>query len=127
MDDRVAYWLELADYDLKTAHAMLQTGRYLYVGFMCHQVIEKALKALVAKTGVFPPKSHRLRRLAEMAGLLGRMSDAQQSFVDTLDPLNIESRYPNELAELSAAFGANEGEAVIRQTEELYEWIRAAL
>lgn len=43
--DKVAYWLDIADYDLDTAEAMYQTGRWLYVAFMCHQVIEKTLKA----------------------------------------------------------------------------------
>ncbi len=41
MDDKVKYWLELSDYDLGTALAMLNSKRYLYVGFMCHQTIEK--------------------------------------------------------------------------------------
>jgi HEPN domain-containing protein len=44
VDERSAYWLEMAEYDIETAKAMLETGRFLYVGFMCHQVIEKALK-----------------------------------------------------------------------------------
>lgn len=35
----------MSDYDFDTAQAMLETKRYLYVGFMCHQVIEKILKA----------------------------------------------------------------------------------
>ena len=39
--DKVAHWLDIADYDLDTAEAMYQTGRRLYVAFMCHQVIEK--------------------------------------------------------------------------------------
>ena len=33
--DKVAYWTDIADYDLKTAEAMRQTGRWLYVAFMC--------------------------------------------------------------------------------------------
>lgn len=41
MDEKVTYWVEMSDYDLDTAEAMLATGRYLYVGFMCHQTIEK--------------------------------------------------------------------------------------
>lgn len=40
----VDYWFTLADYDLKTSEVMFNGRRYLYVGFMCHQVIEKALK-----------------------------------------------------------------------------------
>ena len=43
MDGKVTYWIEMSDYDLETADAMLLTGRYLYVGFMCHQTIEKIL------------------------------------------------------------------------------------
>ena len=46
MDDKVIYWVEMSDYDIETADAMLATGRYLYVGFMCHQTIEKILKAI---------------------------------------------------------------------------------
>lgn len=40
MEKNVAYWTDIAEYDLDTAQAMLDTGRYLYVGFMRHQVIE---------------------------------------------------------------------------------------
>ncbi len=43
---KAAYWLDAAEYDLQTAKAMLETKRYLYVGFMCHQTIEKALKGV---------------------------------------------------------------------------------
>ncbi len=45
MDKRVKYWIDLSDYDLETAAAMLYSGRYLYVGFMYHQTIEKIIKA----------------------------------------------------------------------------------
>jgi HEPN domain-containing protein len=40
MDEKVKYWVELAEYDLETAKAMLKSKRYLYVGFNCHQTIE---------------------------------------------------------------------------------------
>ncbi|MCR5849431.1 MAG: HEPN domain-containing protein [Bacteroidaceae bacterium] len=40
-EEKVRYWLDIADYDFDTAKAMHQTGRWLYVAFMCHQVIEK--------------------------------------------------------------------------------------
>jgi hypothetical protein len=32
MNERVAYWLDLADYDIETARVMLNGKRYLYVG-----------------------------------------------------------------------------------------------
>ncbi len=41
INEKIKYWIDIAEYDLETAKAMLSTKRYLYVGFMCHQVIEK--------------------------------------------------------------------------------------
>ncbi len=52
VNDKVAYWIDIADYDLKTAEAMYRTGRWLYVAFMCHQVIEKTLKAIGVALGL---------------------------------------------------------------------------
>ena len=48
MDDNIRYWIELSEYDLETAKVMLSSRRLLYVGFMCHQVVEKALKAIIS-------------------------------------------------------------------------------
>ena len=46
MERNILYWIELSDYDLETARAMLEKHRYLHVGFMCHQSIEKAMDLL---------------------------------------------------------------------------------
>ena len=59
MENNSAYWLDIVDYDLATAEAMYSTGRWLYVGFMCHQVIEKVLKAYWCGTrDDDPPYTH---------------------------------------------------------------------
>lgn len=44
MNEKIRYWIDLAEYDLETARVMLTGKRFLYVGFMCHQAIEKILK-----------------------------------------------------------------------------------
>lgn len=55
----IEYWIETAEYDLKTAEAMLETKRFLWVGFMCHLVIEKMLKAHFSKVfSKVPPYTH---------------------------------------------------------------------
>lgn len=47
-----------AEYDLQTAESMLNSGRYIYVIFMCHLSIEKMLKAIVAEvTEKIPSKT----------------------------------------------------------------------
>jgi HEPN domain-containing protein len=33
--EKVEYWIDISEYDMETAAAMLESGRYLYVGFMC--------------------------------------------------------------------------------------------
>lgn len=109
MNERVEYWLDLADYDLETAKAMLQTKRYLYVGFMCHQTIEKALKAVIARDcaeGEIPPKIHHLLKLADRAGLFAKMSAEQQAFIKELNPLNIEAWYPEYKETIAAGLTA---------------------
>ncbi len=45
----IQYWVDLSNYDLETADVMLKTKRYLYVGFMAHQTIEKILRAYFVK------------------------------------------------------------------------------
>jgi HEPN domain-containing protein len=127
MDAKISYWLDLADYDLETAEAMLKTGRYLYVGFMCHQVVEKGLKAVIASTGQEPPYIHNLSRLGEKAGLYQRMSPDQRDFVDSLEPLNIQGRYPGDVDKLSVLMTAARCRKVIVDTKDLYEWIKATL
>ena len=63
VNDKIKYWIELSDYDIETASAMLVTKRYLYVGFMCHQSVEKCIKAMLsAKNEEIPPKIHNLIR-----------------------------------------------------------------
>ncbi|HHE38322.1 MAG TPA: HEPN domain-containing protein, partial [Candidatus Cloacimonetes bacterium] len=93
MDKKVSYWVELSDYDFKTAKAMLKSKRYLYVGFMCHQAVEKILKAyFVSKRNSQPKFTHRLTYLTEKTDLEEQLSEQQQLFIDELEPLNIEAR-----------------------------------
>jgi HEPN domain-containing protein len=61
MNSKINYWIDLSDYDLETAEAMYQSKRYLYVGFMCHQTIEKVFKAYYVRLKAeSAPYSHSL-------------------------------------------------------------------
>lgn len=89
------YWLDIAEYDLATAKAMMYTKRYLYVGFMCHQCIEKTLKGYCVSVGMAnPPYTHNLIMLAKKGGLIDELDEVQLDFLDFIQPLNIEARYP---------------------------------
>ncbi|MBI2842305.1 MAG: HEPN domain-containing protein [Armatimonadetes bacterium] len=127
MDEKTSYWLELAEYDLETARAMLETGRYLYVGFMCHQVVEKALKAVIASAGAQPPYIHNLSKLAELSGLYERLDDRQKDLIDGLESLNVQARYPEEKERIFRTLSPDYCRRLLVQTEELFQWIRATL
>lgn len=128
MNDKVTYWIEMSDYDFDTANAMLATKRYLYVGFMCHQVIEKMLKAYWSSVLEEPPlKIHSLSRLAERSGLDKEMSEEQLDFIDEIEPLNIEARYPSYKERLLKSLTAERCEKLITRTDELKTWIKRKL
>lgn len=128
MNPKATYWIEMSDYDFDTAKAMLETKRYLYVAFMCHQVIEKALKAYWSNVTDEPPlKIHSLSRLAEKSGLDEHMNDEQRAFIDVLEPLNIEARYPSYKERLLASLNAERCQSLIESTNELRLWIKNRL
>lgn len=128
MTEKITYWVEMSDYDFDTANAMLATRRYLYVGFMCHQVIEKILKAYWSKVLEDPPlKIHSLSRLAEKTGLDLEMREDQQDFIDDLEPLNIEARYPSYKERLLKSLNEDRCKELLKLTDELRIWIKSKL
>lgn len=126
--DKVKYWLEMADYDFDTALAMLESKRYLYVGFMCHQTIEKSLKAYWSNVFEEPAmKIHSLSRLAEKTGLYSEMTEEQLDFIDILEPLNIETRYPSHKERLMKSLDFERCKIIINDTNNLRSWIKSKL
>jgi HEPN domain-containing protein len=121
-------WLALAEYDLSTAKAMLQTQRYLYVGFMCQQAVEKVLKACYVKHhNSTPPYTHNLLRL--LAELPWK-ADIDTSMIEVIEMLNsyyIESRYTEDVQELAKALTELKAGAILKSTQEVFGWIRSRL
>ena len=124
---QIEYWLELAEYDLGIAKFLLDGGKYLYVGFMCQQVIEKALKAVISKTGVFPPKIHELPELAILADLIVSMDENQKQLLAKLTPLSIETRYPSDKEDVEQNLNEQVCNEYLTQTQEMLKWIKEKL
>ncbi len=128
MVEKVKYWLELSDYDLDTAEAMLISKRYLYVGFMCHQTIEKIFKAWFSHLHEDPaPFSHSLSYIAKRGGFYDQFTDGQKDFIDEIEPLNIEARYPSHKERLMQSLTDQKCNEIIRKTKELQQWIKMKL
>ena len=123
MDRIVAHWEERSKYDLDTAKAMLNTGRYLYVGYMCQQAIEKLLKAIIAGLNKENLPIHNLSRLAEVAEIANSLSVEQGDFLAGLTPYCIEARYGDFKESLSEIIDKKGAEMIYRQTREFFEWL----
>ena len=124
----VKYWIDLSDYDLETAEAMLSGRRYLYVGFMCHQTIEKAFKAYFSKLkSETAPYSHSLSYLAKKGEFYDLFTEKQKEFIDQVEPLNIEARYPSHKEKLLRSLSELKCREIISQTKELQKCIKERL
>jgi HEPN domain-containing protein len=104
-------WIEMSDYDLETARHMLQTGRYLYVVFMCHLALEKMLKA------------HDLIYLLRKGGLVG-MPRQHLDFIGKINNASIPTRYPDDLRRALREYPEEVARDYLKQTEEALQWLR---
>lgn len=123
MDRIVAHWVERSEYDLDTAKAMLDTGRYLYVGYMCQQAVEKLLKAMIAQQNEENLPIHNLNRLAEVAKIEDLLSPEQSNFLAELTPFCIEARYGDFKESLSEIIDKEKAEIIHQQTRGFFEWL----
>jgi hypothetical protein len=87
MKTNIQYWMDLSDYDLQTAQAMLISSRYLYDYF----------------------------------------TEDQKGFIDQLEPLNIEARYPSYKERLLHSLTPEKCDELISGTKIIQEWIKTKL
>ena len=113
---------------METALAMQKCKRYLYVGFMCHQTIEKNFKAYFTylKNEVVP-FSHSLSYIAKKGGFYKDFSEDQKKFIDQVEPLNIEARYPSHKERLLKSLSNEKCQEILINTKKLQEWIKLKL
>ena len=124
----IQYWIDISEYDLQVAKTLLDKGHYLYVGFMCHQAVEKMLKSMYVKqTSTMPPYIHKLDKLVERVGLKMAMSQERNDFIDELTPLNIQARYPAYREAIYSLINKEKAAQIIEKTEELLQWLKAQI
>lgn len=128
MNDKVKYWIDLSDYDLETAIAMLKSKRYLYVGFMAHQTIEKIFKAyFTSLKNEVAPFSHSLSYIAKKGEFYNEFDENLKDFIDQIEPLNIEARYPSYKERLLKSLTEEKCLDILENTKKLQEWIKKKL
>ena len=99
MNEIVNNWLRSSQYDIGTAQALYESKRYVYVIFMCHLSVEKALKAIVVdRKKNTPPKTHDLLRLIELGEI--NVPDSHRPIIAHLNEASVPTRYPEDMSKL---------------------------
>ncbi len=123
MNQKPQEWLKQADYDLDTAEFMFSGGRYFYAVFMCHLVIEKALKGLyLKKKSEVPPKVHNLVYFLNQIKL--KPAESIGRFIIKLNEASVATRYPEDLEEINKNYTEGVVWDIIVHTKEALEWIK---
>ena len=122
--ERAKKWLDIVNEDLSVAELLFNNGHWLYTGFMCHQVIEKTLKAYwcVCRDDD-PPYLHDHKKIAQGCGLYTKMSKEQLKFLDLIKPMNIEARYQELKDEVARTLNREKTAEILGQTKEMHSWI----
>ncbi len=117
-------WYSLAQYDIESARIMLETGRNLYLAFMCQQAIEKTLKGIYLKQRTqTPPYTHNLHKLAKQLDFYEQFGDIRLKMLEELNAYYVESRYTETLREMTHAISNENAQKIYNYTIELLKWL----
>lgn len=132
--EKYNHWEDIAQYDMDTADAMFQSGRYLYVVFMCQQSIEKLSKGLfVFYKGSEAPRTHNINFVLQPLFEEGEplhsnalsFSDKYEPFFAELLAYYISERYPSYREKLSKAVSREKAKEVLAQSKEAFAWLQS--
>lgn len=125
--EHIDYWIKSAEHDLESAESLYASGKYDWCLFICHIVIEKALKAAYVKTNnnQLPPKIHNLSRLAELSPIGFSMEDLE--LLDKINDFNIEARYPDFRFSFYEICTKDFTTEYFNKVKELFKWIKSRI
>jgi len=124
-EEKINYWIDLSDKDFAVAETLIKNGHNLHAGYMCHQAIEKIFKGYYVKIkNDTPPFKHDLEYLAQQSELYKMLNEKQISFLEELNPLNIEARYPGYKSKISQYLTNEKTQSIFTQTKELVTWTK---
>lgn len=124
--EKYEHWLDIAEYDLETANAMLIGGRWLYVVFMCQQSIEKLAKGLyVLYVDDDIPRTHNIRFvIGKYEKLLPeQIPDKYKDFFEDLTAFYINGRYTDYKKKLSERLNESEAKSYYEKAKEVFTWL----
>ncbi|OFW00476.1 MAG: hypothetical protein A3G20_07460 [Acidobacteria bacterium RIFCSPLOWO2_12_FULL_59_11] len=120
-------WLRQAEYDFEQAKKSAADGAYSYAAFFSEQAAQKALKAVLFKSGKRQVTIHSLAELAREASRLEKAFELLIEEGARLDRHYLASRYPDALPEPaipSESYSKKDAEEALAQAQEFLSLAR---
>lgn len=124
--EKFEYWVDAAEYDLVTAEAMYNTGRWLYVVFMCQQAVEKLVKGLYTLyVDDNVPRSHNISNIIYKFSdrLAEEIPEDTLMLFERLTAYYLDGRYPSFKSKLNEALDKETATKILTETKEVYKWL----
>ena len=124
--EKYLYWLDIAEYDMVTAESMFNTGRYLYVVFMCQQALEKLAKGLYSYyIDDNVPRVHNISFiLSKVTDRLNiEIDDEKYALFDKLAAYYLQGRYPSFKEKISQIIDKAEAKETLDLSKEVFGWM----
>jgi HEPN domain-containing protein len=124
--EKYDYWLDTAEYDLASAEAMLNGGRWIYVVFMCQQAIEKLVKGLyILYADDNVPRTHNISALIEKieSKFPEPPKEEYRELFGELTLYYLNGRYTDYKQKLDERLGEREVKNVLNLTKEAFAWL----
>jgi HEPN domain-containing protein len=125
-EEKYAYWLDVAEYDLQSAEAMFASRRWVYVVFMCQQAIEKLMKGLyVYYIDDDVPRIHTLGSIYERLEdkLPTKAENKYYALFDRLTAYYIKGRYPGYKEKISKSVNKEVAQQTLNAASEAFKWL----
>jgi HEPN domain-containing protein len=122
----ISYWKDSSDKDYGTMLHLYEAKDFHWSLFIGHIVIEKLLKAKVARvTNAHAPFTHDLLRLSQLSGL--DLSSEQSDWLDTITTFNLNTRYDDYKQEFYLKCTPEFSAQWIERIKTLRTWIKKML
>lgn len=116
-------WFLQAEYDMATAEAMYDSGRYFYAVFMCHLSLEKCLKGIYSKIlNELPPKTHNLIYLLERMSLQPPENIFQ--FIYSINAESVATRYPDDIQRALKDYTKEKTLEILNNSKQALQWLK---
>jgi HEPN domain-containing protein len=104
----------------------LQTGRWIFVAFLCQQAVETLVKGLyILYIDDNIPRIHNIGELLKRfeSKLTASVSEETYEFLDTLSRFYINTRYTDYKQKLSTLVKKEQAESILTKTKDVFAWL----